>query len=92
MPRGTPFSMDMDLAHIKSQIPADTTGLHVVAHAVQDDAFNRTRFCVICLPQTLAAPMAAVTRIVLSHFETTRALGDLMAGQIPGTSPLVPMG
>jgi AI-2 transport protein TqsA len=40
----------------------------------------------------LAVPMAAVTRIVLSHFETTRALGDLMAGQIPGTSPLVPMG
>jgi AI-2 transport protein TqsA len=40
----------------------------------------------------LAVPMAAVTRIVLSYFETTRALGDLMAGQIPGTSPLVPMG
>jgi AI-2 transport protein TqsA len=39
----------------------------------------------------LAVPMAAVTRIVLSRFETTRALGDLMAGQIPGTSPLVPM-
>jgi AI-2 transport protein TqsA len=39
----------------------------------------------------LAVPMAAVTRIVLSHFETTRALGDLMAGQIPGTSPLTPM-
>jgi AI-2 transport protein TqsA len=38
----------------------------------------------------LAAPMAAVTRIVLSHFETTRALGDLMAGHIPGTS-LAPM-
>lgn len=33
MPRGTPFSMDMDLAHIKAQIPADTTGLHVVAHS-----------------------------------------------------------
>jgi AI-2 transport protein TqsA len=38
----------------------------------------------------LAAPLAAVTRIVLSHFETTRALGDLMAGHIPGTS-LAPM-
>ena len=40
----------------------------------------------------LAVPMAAVTRIILSNFETTRALGDLMAGQIPGTSPPVPMG
>ena len=33
MPRGTPFSMEMDLAHVKAQIPADTTGLHVVAHS-----------------------------------------------------------
>jgi AI-2 transport protein TqsA len=39
----------------------------------------------------LAVPMAAVTRLILSHFETTRALGDLMAGQIPGTSLVVPM-
>ncbi|MGZ5182528.1 MAG: prephenate dehydratase [Ramlibacter sp.] len=34
-------------------------GLHVAAHAIQDDAFNRTRFAVVCLPQTLAAPQAS---------------------------------
>jgi len=34
-------------------------GLHIAAHAIQDDAFNRTRFAVICLPQTLAAPQAS---------------------------------
>ena len=34
-------------------------GLHTVAHAIQDDAFNRTRFAVVCLPQTLAAPEAS---------------------------------
>ena len=34
-------------------------GLHTVAHAIQDDAFNRTRFAVVCLPQTLAAPQAS---------------------------------
>ena len=34
-------------------------GLHVVSHAIQNDAFNRTRFSVICLPQTLAAPEAS---------------------------------
>ncbi len=34
-------------------------GLHVAAHAVQNDAFNRTRFSIICLPQTLAAPEAS---------------------------------
>ncbi len=34
-------------------------GLHVAAHAIQDDAYNRTRFAVVCLPQTLAAPQAS---------------------------------
>ena len=34
-------------------------GLHIAAHAIQDDAFNRTRFAVICLPQTLQAPQAS---------------------------------
>ncbi len=34
-------------------------GLHIAAHAIQDDPFNRTRFAVICLPQTLAAPQAS---------------------------------
>lgn len=34
-------------------------GLHIAAHAIQDDAFNRTRFAVVCLPQTLAAPQAS---------------------------------
>ncbi len=33
-------------------------GLHIAAHAIQDDAHNRTRFAVICLPQTLEAPQA----------------------------------
>jgi chorismate mutase / prephenate dehydratase len=34
-------------------------GLHIAAHAIQDDAFNRTRFAVICLPQVLEAPQAS---------------------------------
>jgi chorismate mutase/prephenate dehydratase len=34
-------------------------GLHTAAHAIQDDAFNRTRFAVICLPQVLSAPQAS---------------------------------
>ena len=33
-------------------------GLHIAAHAIQDDAHNRTRFAVVCLPQTLEAPQA----------------------------------
>ena len=35
------------------------SALHVVQPAIQDDAFNRTRFAVVCLPQTLAAPEAS---------------------------------
>ena len=33
-------------------------GLHAPAHGIQDDAFNRTRFAVVCLPQTLPSPPA----------------------------------
>lgn len=46
-------------AGIASERAASEFGLHVVRHAIQDDAFNRTRFAVICLPQTLSAPEAS---------------------------------
>jgi chorismate mutase / prephenate dehydratase len=46
-------------AGIASERAATEFGLHTAAHAIQDDAFNRTRFAVICLPQTLAAPEAS---------------------------------
>jgi chorismate mutase/prephenate dehydratase len=40
-------------AGIASERAATEFGLHIAAHAIQDDAFNRTRFAVVCLPQTL---------------------------------------
>lgn len=43
-------------AAIASERAGSEFGLHVASHAIQDDAFNRTRFAVICLPQTLPAP------------------------------------
>ncbi len=46
-------------AGIASERAGSEFGLHIAAHAIQDDAFNRTRFAVICLPQTLAAPQAS---------------------------------
>jgi chorismate mutase/prephenate dehydratase len=46
-------------AAIASDRAAAEFGLHIAAHAIQDDAFNRTRFAVVCLPQTLAAPEAS---------------------------------
>jgi pimeloyl-ACP methyl ester carboxylesterase len=33
LPAGTPFTMDMDLAHIRQQMPRDAQALHLVAHS-----------------------------------------------------------
>jgi chorismate mutase / prephenate dehydratase len=46
-------------AGIGSERAGTEFGLHVAAHAIQDDAFNRTRFAVVCLPQVLDAPQAS---------------------------------
>lgn len=43
-------------ASLASERAAAQFGLHIVAHAIQDEARNRTRFAVVCLPQTLAMP------------------------------------
>jgi chorismate mutase/prephenate dehydratase len=46
-------------AGIASDRAASEFGLHMPAQAIQDDASNRTRFAIVCLPQTLAAPEAS---------------------------------
>ncbi|MDR7332441.1 prephenate dehydratase [Roseateles asaccharophilus] len=56
-------------------------GLHIVAHAVQDEAYNRTRFAVICLPQTMATPPATgrdCTSLVVSVPNRPGAMHDLL--------------
>lgn len=45
-------------AGIASERAGSEFGLHVVSHAIQDDAYNRTRFVVVCLPSTMPAPHA----------------------------------
>ena len=45
-------------AGIASERAATEFGLHIAAHAIQDDAYNRTRFVVVCLPSTMPAPQA----------------------------------
>ncbi|NDH51456.1 MAG: prephenate dehydratase [Betaproteobacteria bacterium] len=45
-------------AGIASERAASEFGLHVAAHAIQDDAFNRTRFAIVCLPHQMAPPTA----------------------------------
>jgi chorismate mutase/prephenate dehydratase len=56
-------------------------GLHIVAHAIQDEAYNRTRFAVICLPQTLAMPPVSAndcTSLVVSVPNRPGAVHDLL--------------
>lgn len=55
--------------------------LHTAARAIQDDAFNRTRFAVVCLPQTLPPPPASgkdCTSIVVSVNNRPGAVHDLL--------------
>jgi len=68
-------------AAIASERAANEFGLHIAAHAIQDEAFNRTRFAVICLPQTLATPEASgqdCISLVVSVPNRAGAVHDLL--------------
>jgi len=68
-------------AALASERAAAQFGLHIVSHAVQDEAYNRTRFAVICLPQTLAMPPASgrdCTSLVVSVPNRPGAVHDLL--------------
>lgn len=68
-------------AGIASERAASQFGLHTAAHAIQDDAFNRTRFAVVCLPQTLSAPPASgkdCVSLVVSVANRPGAVHDLL--------------
>ncbi len=68
-------------AGIASERAAGQYGLHTAAHGIQDDAFNRTRFAVICLPQTLPSPPAQdknCTSLIVSVSNRPGAVHDLL--------------
>ena len=68
-------------AGLASERAASQFGLHVVAHAIQDEAYNRTRFAIVCLPQTLATPPATgrdCTSLVVSVANKPGAVHDLL--------------
>ena len=68
-------------AGIASERAATQFALHTAAHAIQDDAFNRTRFAVICLPHTLAAPAATgkdCTSLLVSVPNRPGAVHDIL--------------
>ena len=68
-------------AGIASERAAAQFGQHIVAHAIQDDPYNRTRFAVIALPQTLGMPPASArdcTSLVVSVPNKPGAVHDLL--------------
>jgi chorismate mutase/prephenate dehydratase len=68
-------------AGLASERAASEFGLHVVTHAIQDEAYNRTRFAIISLPQTLATPPASgkdCTSLVVSVPNKPGAVHDLL--------------
>ena len=70
-----------DWAAIASDRAGVVWGLHTVGHAIQDDARNRTRFVVVCLPHILPQPVASAndcTSLAVSILNRTGALHDLL--------------
>ena len=68
-------------AGIASERAGTQFGLSTPAQGIQDDAFNRTRFAVVCLPQTLPAPPASgndCTSLVISVTNRPGAVHDLL--------------
>ena len=68
-------------AGLASERAATQFGLHIAAHAIQDEAYNRTRFAIICLPQTVGTPPPSgndCTSLVVSVTNKPGAVHDLL--------------
>ena len=66
---------------LASERAATQFGLHIAAHAIQDDAYNRTRFAIICLPQTMGTPPPSgndCTSLIVSVPNKPGAVHDLL--------------
>ena len=68
-------------AGIASERAGSEFGLHVLAHGIQDDVFNRTRFVIMCLTSTLPMPKASgrdCTSLVVSVPNRAGAVHDML--------------
>lgn len=68
-------------AGISGERSASIFGLHIVSHAIQDDAYNRTRFCIIALPETISPPNPSgkdCTSLIISVPNKPGAVHDLL--------------
>lgn len=68
-------------AAIASERAGSEFGLFTAAHAIQDEAFNRTRFVVVCLPGIMSAPQPSgqdCTSLVVSVANRPGAVHDIL--------------
>jgi chorismate mutase / prephenate dehydratase len=68
-------------AALSGERSASIFGLHIVSHAIQDDAYNRTRFCIIALPDTVPTPNPSgkdCTSLIVSVPNKPGAVHDLL--------------
>ena len=68
-------------AGISGERAASVYGLHIASHAIQDDAYNRTRFCIIALPETISSPSPSgkdCTSLIISVPNKPGAVHDLL--------------
>ncbi len=74
-------SLNPTWAGISGERAASVYGLHIASHAIQDDAYNRTRFCIIALPETIAQPSPSgkdCTSLIISVPNKPGAVHDLL--------------
>jgi chorismate mutase / prephenate dehydratase len=74
-------SENANWAALAGERAASIFGLHIVSHAIQDDAYNRTRFCIIALPDTIPAPSPSgkdCTSLIISVPNKPGAVHDLL--------------
>jgi chorismate mutase/prephenate dehydratase len=68
-------------AAIGSERAGAEFGLYMTAQGIQDDAFNRTRFVVVCLPSVMSAPQACgkdCVSLVVSVANRPGAVHDIL--------------
>ena len=74
-------SSNSSWAAIASERAGGQFGLHTPARGIQDDAFNRTRFAIVCMPKTLPAPPVSgkdCTSLVVSVANRPGAVHDIL--------------